>query len=67
MDFLNLTLAQWLNVGLAVGVLLATAIFGRWIIKFFFGRVLRRFTSFTKNTLDDAILESMPFNFPTIF
>jgi small-conductance mechanosensitive channel len=59
MDFSTLTLEQWLDIGLAIGVLLVTAIFGRWIIKFLFGRVLRRFTSFTKNTLDDAILEAI--------
>jgi len=59
MNFLELTLDQWLEIGLAVGVFLGTALFGRWIIKIFFGRILRRFTSFTKNTLDDAILEAI--------
>jgi len=59
MIFSDLTLDQWFDIGLALGVFLATAIFGRWIIKFFFGRILRRFTSFTKNTLDDAILEAI--------
>lgn len=56
---MNLSLDQWLDIGLAVGVFLATAVFGRWIIKIIFGRILRRFTSFTKNTLDDAILEAI--------
>ena len=59
MNFWELTLNQWLNIGFAVGVFLLTVIFGRWIIKIFFGRILRRFTSFTKNTLDDAILEAI--------
>lgn len=59
MNFSDLTLNQWLDIGLAVGVFLLTAIFGRWIIKTFFGRVIRRFTSFTKNTLDDAILDAI--------
>jgi len=59
MDFSTLTLEQWLDIGLAIGVLLATAIFGRWIIKFFFGSVLRRFSRFPKNTLDDAILDGI--------
>ncbi|MGD8402188.1 MAG: mechanosensitive ion channel family protein [Anaerolineales bacterium] len=59
MSFWELMLDQWLDIGLAVGVFLLTAIFGRWIIKIFFGRILRRFTSFTKNTLDDAILDAI--------
>jgi len=59
MNISEITLEQWLDIGLAIAVFLATAIFGRWIIKTFFGRVLRRFTSFTKNTLDDAILEAI--------
>jgi len=59
MNFWELTFGQWLDIGLAVGMFLITAIFGRWIIKTFFGRILRRFTSFTKNTLDDAILEAI--------
>jgi len=59
MSFSELTLAQWIDIGLAIVVLLATIILGRWIIKIFFGRILRRFTNFTKNTLDDAILEAI--------
>jgi MscS family membrane protein len=59
MDFLDLTLEQWFDVGLAIGIFLVIAIFGRWVIKVLFGRILRRFTQFTKNTLDDAILEAI--------
>ena len=59
MVFSNLTLEQWLDISLAIVVFLATAFLGRWVIKIFFGRILRRFTSFTKNTLDDAILEAI--------
>ncbi|MGB7875466.1 MAG: mechanosensitive ion channel family protein [Anaerolineales bacterium] len=59
MNFLDLTLNQWFDIGLAIGVLLATAILGRWVINIIFGRVIRRFTGFTKNTLDDAILDAI--------
>lgn len=59
MNFLELTLEQWLDIGLSLAVLLTTAILGRWVIKIIFGRVIRRFTSFTKNTLDDAILNAI--------
>ncbi len=59
MNFADLTQGQWIDIILALVVFLGTAFLGRWIIKLFFGRILRRFTSFTKNTLDDAILEAI--------
>ena len=59
MNFSDLTLEQWIDIGFSIGLLLATVFLGRWIIKVLFGRVLRRFTSFTKNTLDDAILDAI--------
>ena len=59
MIFFDLTLDQWLDISFAIVVFLVTAFFGRWAIKMFFGRVLRRFTRFTKNTLDDAILDAI--------
>jgi small-conductance mechanosensitive channel len=59
MIYSELTLEQWIDIGLALGVFLATLFLGRWIIRVLFGRVLRRFTRFTKNTLDDAILEAI--------
>lgn len=59
MKFSELTLEQWLDIGLSLTILLATTILGRWVIKIIFGRVIRRFTNFTKNTLDDAILDAI--------
>jgi len=59
MNFADLTLEQWIEIGLAIGLLLATVFLGRWIIKVLFGRIIRKFTSFTKNTLDDAILDAI--------
>jgi MscS family membrane protein len=59
MDFSDLTLDQWLDISLALGVFLGTAILGRWVISIIFGRAIRRFTGFTKNTLDDAILDAI--------
>ncbi len=59
MNFLELTLEQWIDIGLSITVLLVTAILGRWVIRIIFGRVILRFTSFTKNTLDDAILDAI--------
>ena len=59
MIFAELTLEQWIEIGFAVTVLLATAILGRWIIKIIFSRVIRRLTGFTKTTLDDAIMNAI--------
>ena len=59
MDFSNLTQRQWTDIGIALAVFLGTAVLGRWIIKLLFRRVIRRFTSFTKNTLDDAVLDAI--------
>ena len=59
MNITELTLEQWINVGLAIIVFLGTAILGRWVIKTIFGKVIHRFTGFTKNTLDDAILDAI--------
>ena len=59
MNFSELTLEQWLDIVLSISVLLATAILGRWVIRVILGRVIRRFTGFTKNTLDDAILDAI--------
>ena len=48
MNFLELTLEQWIDIGLSITVLLATAILGRWVIRiilavsFFVLRVSRR-------------------------
>ena len=59
MIFSDFTLEQWIDISLAVGVFLVTVLLGRWIINLIFGRFIRRFTSFTKNTLDDAVLDAI--------
>ena len=59
MNFSELTLEQWIDIGISIVVFLVTVILGRWIIKFIFGRFIRRFTSLTKTTLDDAILNAI--------
>jgi len=59
MNFADLTQNQWIDIGLALIVFLGTAFLGRWVIKMIFGRVIRRFTGLTKNTLDDAVLDAI--------
>ena len=59
MNFSDLTLKHWLEIGLAVFVFFVTVMLGRWIIKIIFVRVIRRFTGMTKTTLDDVILNAL--------
>ena len=44
MNFADLTQQQWIDIILALVIFLGTAVLGRWIIKLFFSRILRRFT-----------------------
>lgn len=59
MDFSNLTLNQWIDIGIAVIVLITTAALGRWVIKIIFNRIIRQVTGLTKTTLDDAVLNAI--------
>ncbi len=59
MGFSNLTNDQWIDIGIAVSVLLATAALGRWIIKIIFSRFIRRITGRTKTTFDDVVLDAI--------
>jgi len=56
---ISLTTEQWIEIGISVVVFLVTAFLGRWIIKLIFQHVIRRFTGFTKTTLDDVILDAI--------
>ena len=59
MNFSNLTIEQWMDIGLAILIFIATVFLGRWIITLIFTRVIRRLTGFTKSTLDDAVLDAI--------
>jgi MscS family membrane protein len=59
MDLSELTLEQWIDIGLAIVVFLVTVVLGRWIINTIFNRFINRFTRLTKTTLDDAILDAI--------
>jgi MscS family membrane protein len=59
MNLSELTIEQWLDIGVAIVVFLATVILGRWVIKVIFDRFINSFTGLTKTTLDDAILKAV--------
>ena len=59
MNFTELTLEQWIDIGISFSVLLLTAILGHWLIKLVFNRIISRFSGLTQNTLDDAILNAI--------
>lgn len=59
MNWSEISAEQWIDIGLSLLVVVATAILGRWIIRVLFGQVIRRFTGLTKTTLDDAILKAI--------
>ncbi len=59
MNWSSLTQTQWTDIGISILIFLATAILGRWAIKFIIKRIARRITRQTKTTLDDVILSAI--------
>jgi len=59
MNLADLTATQWINIAIALSVFIVTLFLGRWLIRLVFNRVIRRVTRFTKNTLDDAIMNAI--------
>jgi small-conductance mechanosensitive channel len=57
--FLGLDAQQWLNIGISLAIVLATVIFGRWVVRLIldrgFGRVARR----TNTSLDDSLMDAV--------
>ena len=57
--FLGLTAEQWLNIGISVVIIVATAFLGRWLIKLILDRILGRVVRKTNTTLDDALFNTL--------
>ncbi len=68
MNWSTLTQEEWIDIGISLLIFLSIAILGRWVIKFIFRRIIRRFTRHTKTTFDDALLEAVapPFYWLTL-
>lgn len=61
MNFFELTTDQWTDAGISLGMILLTAIVGRWIIDLILRRVLKRVFERTRTTLDNIVLEVLRF------
>ena len=59
MGILALTNEELIDVGISIGIILATVIIGRWLIGLILDRVLRRLVGRTRTDLDDVILDSL--------
>lgn len=59
MDLIRLTNYQWQEIGIALAIILLTAILGRPILNFFLDRVVKRLVRATKTKLDDVLIKAV--------
>lgn len=59
MAFLGLDLEQWMDVGIALLIVLLAVFPGRWLVAFVLGRLIKRITKRTESTLDDSIADAI--------
>jgi small-conductance mechanosensitive channel len=59
MDFLGLTIDQWIDLGLSVLMVAAALVAGRWLLKLILDRLLGRLTQRTDTGFDDAVLTAV--------
>ncbi|MBC8505129.1 MAG: mechanosensitive ion channel family protein [Anaerolineales bacterium] len=57
--FLGLTAEQWMNIGISLVIVIATAFLGRWIIKWVLDRGVARLVRKTNTSLDDALVDTV--------
>ena len=58
-EFLGLVGEQWLDLGVSLLIVAAALILGRWVVRVLLDRGIRRAVRRTKNTLDDAIVDTL--------
>jgi len=59
MILLGLSLDQWVEVGIALLIVVLALFPGRWLVSFVLGRVLGRIARRTKSKLDEAIIDAI--------
>jgi small-conductance mechanosensitive channel len=59
MDFLNLTTAQWQQIGISAAIVAAALVLARPILTFLLDQVIGRLTGVTKSNLDDLLLDAL--------
>ena len=57
MQFLNLTLDQWINIGISLLLVVVVIALGRRLIALLLDQGFRRVTRYTRTTFDDTLLE----------
>ncbi|HEY69898.1 MAG TPA: mechanosensitive ion channel family protein [Anaerolineae bacterium] len=59
MTFLGLSLDQWMDVGIALLIVVLVLLLGRWLVSFVLNRIVGRITRRTKTKLDEAIVSAI--------
>ena len=59
MTFLGLNSDQWVDVGIALLIVVPVLVLGRWLVSFVLGRIVGRITRRTKTKLDEAIVDAI--------
>ena len=59
MQFLNLSVEQWSQIGISALIVLVTLFLGRWLVRFILQRVFRAIMKRTDTSLDDAIIQAL--------
>lgn len=59
MIFLNLTQAEWEQIAISAGILIAALILGRPLLTFILDKIIGRISGATQNTLDDVLLNAI--------
>ncbi|HSG24887.1 MAG TPA: mechanosensitive ion channel family protein [Anaerolineales bacterium] len=58
MTFLNLTQAEWQQIGISAGIIAAAFILARPLLTFLLDKIFARITGLTKSTLDNKLLDA---------
>jgi len=59
MTFLNLSPAEWQQIGISAGIVVAALVLARPILTFILDKIIGRITGITKSTLDNLVLEAV--------
>ena len=59
MMILGIDFDQWEDIGIALLIIILSAVIGRWLISFILDRMVRGMTRRTKSNLDDALVDAI--------
>jgi small-conductance mechanosensitive channel len=58
MTFLNLSQAEWQQIGISAAIVVAAIVLSRPVLTFILDKIIARITGFTKSSLDNLLLEA---------